>query len=114
MDVKKHLHALIKNSATFKSLPEAERKARTDMMLSADEATMQKFIAILEKEVKGMEKVEADFQKSATEIEGLVAEAQALEKEANRIIRKEEEATERAGEEKAADELLKQLDDITN
>ena len=112
MDLKQQLQDLINNSPTFKSLPAEAQKTRTDVMLSADEATMQKFIDVLENEAAQMKKIDDDFQKNAAELGDLIAEAKHLETEANTVLRKEAEAEEQAGDQKKADALLAQLDKI--
>lgn len=114
MEIKLRLQELIKNSPAIQSLLEADREARTKAMLSADDDTMNQFIAVLENEAAQMQKLDSDMASKTEEINSLLAEANQLEKEAQREIRKEAEASERAGEESKAEDLLKQLDDIAD
>ncbi|MFC1655966.1 hypothetical protein ACFL3C_03790 [Patescibacteria group bacterium] len=111
-DLKARLQELINNSAALKSLPPEARKMRADAMLSSSPTLMQNFINVLEEEATELKKIDEDFVKNAAHIGDLVAEAKELEKEANREIRKEDEAVGRKQEEKEAAALLAKLDDI--
>ncbi len=111
--LKSQLQELIANSAALNSLPQEARDIRINAMLNADDATMQQFIDVFTNEAMQLEKINQDMAKDAEEIGGLIAEAKQLEKEAEREIRKEAEGSERAGEEAKAEDLLKQLDEIS-
>jgi hypothetical protein len=109
-----HLQELVNNSAALNSLPEDARTMRAEMMLSADPDTMLEFIKVLEEEAAKLQKMDEDFVKKTEEIEGLVVEAQQLEKEAEREIRHAEEDEEKVKSEAHAAALLKKLDNITS
>jgi hypothetical protein len=107
--IKSHLQTLIKNSPALKSLPKEAREMRARLMLSSDEATMKKFIKVLEDEQKEIKKADAEASK---QVAAIMAEVKQLEKEANLEIRKQDEALARQKEESQAEELLKKLDEI--
>lgn len=112
MDLKEKLIQLIKKSPTLTSLSEEEKKFRANAMLNSSEESKQKFITILENEASQMKKIDDDFAQQAGEIQGLMAEAKQLEKEAETLFRKDEEAFERVGDEDKANQLLAELDKI--
>ena len=111
-EIKETLQKLIDNSPALSSLPEADREVRKKAMLSADDETMQQFVAVLENESAQMQKLDEDMADQTEEINGLIAEANQLEKEAERELRKQEEKTERSEEKQKAEALLKKLDEI--
>lgn len=113
-DLKLKLQELIENSVALQSLPEEARNVRTKAMLEANDATMKQFITVLENETKQLQKIDADTASQTEEINSLIEEAKQLEKEAKREIRKEEEVSERAAEESKAEDILKELDNISD
>jgi len=114
MEIKLQLQELIENSPALQSLPEEAREVRKKAMLSADDDTMNQFIAVLESEASQMKKIDDDMASKTEEINKLLAEAKQLEQEAQREVRKQEESIERESEQLKADELLKKLDDIAD
>ncbi|MBN1494878.1 hypothetical protein JW911_04050 [Candidatus Peregrinibacteria bacterium] len=111
-DLKSHLKALIVASPSINSLPEEARKFRVEIMLASKPEDMQNFIEILEEERAAMQKIEEDFAAKGEEIQALVADAKALEAQANREIRKEKEEQLSVKEQETAASLLTKLDDI--
>ncbi|MBA4337089.1 hypothetical protein C0416_04960 [bacterium] len=111
-EVKNRLSELIANSVAIQGLPVQEREEREKSMLAADEETMLRFIDVLEEEVKQVEKLNETLQEDAEEINKLIAEANQLEKQAEREIRKNAEAVEREKDDLRAEELLRKLDEI--
>lgn len=112
MDLKAQLTQLIADSPTLQSLSAEEKNFRADAMLNSNEQAMAEFIKILQNEKAQFQKADENYAKSTAEIEGLVAEAKQLEKEAEGLIRKETEAEEQVSEKEHAENLLKQLDEI--
>jgi hypothetical protein len=112
VNLKLKLQDLIDNSPALSSLPEADREVRKKAMLSADDETMQQFVAVLENESAQMQKLDEDMAVQTEEINSLITEANELEKEAKRELRKQEEKTERSEEKQKAEALLKKLDEV--
>jgi len=111
-ELKAQLEALIDASTAINSLPAEEKAARKELMLAADEETMHKFIEVLENEKVEMAKIDEEFTAEAEEIDALLSEANQLQKEAEREIRKEAEESEKAVDLAKAESLLAQLDEI--
>jgi hypothetical protein len=113
-DLKLQLQELIGNSVALQSLPAEAQEIRSKAMLSADDATMKQFITVLSSEAKQLEKIDADTASQTEEISNLIEEAKQLEKEAKKEIRKEAEVSERTESESKAEDLLKELDKISD
>jgi len=109
-DKKTYLATLLKDSASFNSLPEDARNIQFKAILSAPQDEMEQFISILEEEKAAMNSINEDFLKQAGEIEHLVAEAKQLEVHAKSEIRHEKEEKLTLEEQKTADALLKQIE----
>lgn len=109
MDLTAKLKELIKNSPTLKSLSPDEMKFRAEAMLNADPQAQAEFVKVLEQETAQINKIDEAYAKEAGD---LLAEAKGLEKEANSLLRHEQEDSAKAEEDASADDILKQLDQV--
>ena len=104
------LKELINNSPSINSLPEAQKKETVNRMLSSKPYQMEELIKILEEESKKMAKIDEEERKKIDEVEGLLKEVEATEKQLRRELNKEAEKKASVREKSEQEKLLEELD----
>ena len=110
--LKQRLQGLINSSITFNSFPKKTQKMWEGIMLSADPDTMKEFIEALGEEAASVSEFEKETKGDMAEIEGLIKEANQLEKNIKSDMLAIEEEEDRGKDIKKADVLLKKLEKI--
>lgn len=111
-DLISHLKELIAISPALESIPAEERNLRIQNMLTSPPEKMQQIIAVLEQEQQTIAQIEEEFEQHADEVEAYLGELKGAKHKQERDERIALENSTKIQDEKAAELLLKKLDEI--